>query len=263
MVLSKSEFLYLIGIVSMTILMLVAFFIVVMIYNIKIRKQKEIEKLNAIITTQENERTRIAEDMHDEIGPMLSAIKLMISSFSKSDDITELNSQIQQASNHLDSVIQNIRNIVRNLSSANLHKIGLIQSLEDFRSIIERDNRIRFVLNHEGIIGQWIEEAEVNIYRILYELINNSIKHSNCNEIRILFHAFENTFEIFYSDNGHAESNLIVLGMGIRNVETRVKGLNGKLIKNDEFTEGAMYHIILENKYLFQASEHGTTQSIS
>jgi signal transduction histidine kinase len=73
MVLSKDAFIYLIFIVATAILMLLLFFIVVLILNIRIRKQKEIEKLNAVITTQENERKRIAEDLHDEIGPMLSA----------------------------------------------------------------------------------------------------------------------------------------------------------------------------------------------
>ena len=61
--------------------MLLLFFIIMIVLNVKIRKQKEIEKLNAILTTQENERKRIAEDMHDDIGPMLSAIKLQINSF--------------------------------------------------------------------------------------------------------------------------------------------------------------------------------------
>src|SRR4030095_7257445 len=104
MVLSKEEYLYLIGIVALGFVLLLAFFIIVMFRNIKIRKQSEIEKLNAVILTEENERSRIAEDMHDEIGPMLSAIKLQINAFGSSQSKQELAEAIAQTSVHLDTV---------------------------------------------------------------------------------------------------------------------------------------------------------------
>src|ERR1043165_9819500 len=136
MLLSKEEFLYLICIVAITILLLLLFFIVVLVLNVKIRKQKEIEKLNAAITTQENERKRIAEDLHDDIGPMLSAIKLQINSF-QTEPPEKLSSGVKQTSMHLDNVIQNIRSIVRNLSPAYMNRKGLIASIEDFEKLVE------------------------------------------------------------------------------------------------------------------------------
>src|ERR1041384_7641328 len=120
MLLPKDEFLYLIFAVAVAFLLLLLFFITILIINVKMRKQKEIEKLQAIIDTQENERKRIADDMHDEIGPLLSAIKLEINSYPAITLKENLENKIKSTSRHLDTVIENIRNTVRNLSYKNL-----------------------------------------------------------------------------------------------------------------------------------------------
>ena len=254
MVLSKDEFFYLIFMIAAAILMLLLFFIAVLILNVKIRKQKEIEKLNAIITTQENERKRIAEDLHDEMGPMLSAIKLQINNFVLAKD--ELEKNVKETSNHLDTVIQNIRRVVRNLSPSKLHSQGLIQSIEEFRVIIEKNNKIRFNLYHEGINNKWHEQAEAGIYRIVHELINNSLKHSNCNEINIALRVYEKVCLILYVDNGSIPENGVPKerGFGLQNIQTRVQMLKGKLETHPDFSRGAFYEIKIENKNLFQST---------
>jgi signal transduction histidine kinase len=254
MVLSKDEFLYLIFIIAAAILMLLLFFIVVLILNVRIRKQKEIEKLNAVITTQEDERKRIAEDLHDEIGPMLSAIKLQINNFTIDRD--ELDKSVKETSAHLDAVIQNIRGVVRNLSPSKLHSQGLIQSIEEFRTIIEKSNKIRFKLYHENINKSWNEQAEASVYRIIHELINNSIKHSNCSEINIALRVYEKVCLILYVDNGSARlnGNSKEHGSGLQNIQTRVAMMKGKLNTHRDFTDGAFYEIKIDNKNLFQSS---------
>lgn len=254
MVLSKDEFLYLIFIVAIAFMLLLLFFIIMVILNVKIRKQKEIEKLNAVITTQENERKRIAEDMHDEIGPMLSAIKLQINTFGSHAIKEELEESIKETSNHLDTVIQNIRGIVKNLSPAQLHKQGLIQSIEDFRMIIKKDIRVQFNFQYDSIDEKWNEQAEANIYRIVHELINNSLKHSNCNEINLSLRRYEKTFLIQYTDNGTMKmvTKNDSVGMGMQNIKSRVAMLGGKLINHNDFSHGAFYQITIESKNLFE-----------
>jgi signal transduction histidine kinase len=250
MVLPEEEFIKLIFLISFAFMMLFIFFIVMMLINTRIRRKKEIEKLQAIISTQENERKRIAEDLHDEIGPMLSAIKLQINSFPPIRE--ELEKNIKETSNHLDTVIQNIRGVVRNLSPSKLHSRGLIQSIEEFRSIIEKNDKIRFRLFHEGVNAKWHEQAESNIYRIVYELINNSLKHSNCSEINMALRGYQDVFLILYTDNGNAvtKANESSPGMGLQNIRTRVAMLKGKLNTHADFSSGAYYEIQIENKNL-------------
>jgi signal transduction histidine kinase len=250
MVLSKSEFLYLIFIVAAAVLILLLFFIVVLILNVKIRKQKEIEKLNAVISTQENERKRIAEDLHDEIGPMLSAIKLQINNFIPVKD--ELEKSVKTTSNHLDTVIQNIRGVVRNLSTAKLHQLGLISSIKEFQLTIGKANKIRFNFYHENIPSTWNEQAESCIYRVIHELINNSLKHSNCNEINLALRAYHKVLLIIYTDNGtHSRNHQANAGMGTLNIQSRIAMLKGKIDSSPDFSRGAHYEITIENKYLF------------
>ena len=225
--------------------------------NAKMKKQKEIEKLNAVIAMQEYERNRIAEDMHDEIGPMLSVIKLEINNFVTSQTKDDLMLNVKETSNHLDAVIQNIRDIVRNLSPTNLHAQGLVQSLHEFKTIIEKDSRLRFIFIHEGIYGTFTRQAEANIFRIFHELINNSLKHSNCTEMSVVLRMYEEDFVIFYHDNGRLkeDNKQLTVGMGLRNVESRIRALDGKTHFKSGFENGALYYIIFKNKNLLQPTE--------
>jgi signal transduction histidine kinase len=256
MVLSKGEFLYLISIIAFGFLMLLLFFLIVMVLNVRIRKQKEIEKLNAILETQENERKRIAEDMHDEIGPMLSAIKLQINSFLSLQTKEDLESNIKETSGYLNVIIQNVRNVVRNLSPANLSNHGLVKSIEDFRNIIEKDGHIRFNFMNEGIGSRWKETAEINIYRMVNEMINNSLKHSNCNEINLALRMYEKEFLVLYTDNGSIqEANAVnSSGMGVKNISSRANMMNGKVSTYRDFTRGAFYFITFENRNILQST---------
>jgi len=248
MVLSKNEFLYLIVVVAAGFLLLVLFFFYLLFYNVKIRKQKEIEKLNAILETQENERRRIAEDMHDEVGPMLSAIKLQISNFAACPE-EDLEEQIKQTSAYLDTVIQHVRTVVRNLSSKKLKEHGLVQSIIDIQSRVEKDSRIKFSFQQEGINGQMKETTEANVYRIISEMVNNSIKHSNCSEINLVLRMYEqNKLLLMYTDDGKVNrSPEGKTGMGLNNIISRVNILNGKLFTLPDFSHGAFYYITIES----------------
>jgi signal transduction histidine kinase len=229
---------------------LAVFFIIVLLINSRNRRLKKIEILNAMLAIQESERKRIAEDLHDDIGPMLSAIKLMINSF-PSHAAEDLKKSISETSGHLDSVIQNIRGIIRNLSPTNMNRNGLISSIEDFRHLVAREGKIQFDFIHDDFSNKFSENAEINIYRIIHEMMNNSVKHSNCNLISLSMKTDTDSLIIIYSDNGRKPGNLNNNnGMGVKNIEYRVRLLNGILKKSGDFSEGAFYHITFSNKNL-------------
>lgn len=255
MLLSKNEFLYLIFIVVGAIFLLLMFFLIMVVINVKMKKRKQIEMLSAVIATEENERKRIAEDMHDEIGPMLSAIKLQINAFVSSKTKEDLEVSVKETSVHLNEVIQNVRNIVRNLSPVKLVSHGLIQSIEDFRNLIEKNGRIKFCFMNHGITWPLREDAETNIYRIVSEMINNSLKHSSCNEIKLAFRMFEKKFIILYTDNGNQKpgEKSVSGGMGVGNIISRVGMLKGRICTKSDFNRGAFYYITLDNKNIVKS----------
>jgi signal transduction histidine kinase len=246
--LSKVEVLWLIGIIAATFFVLAVFFISVLLINSRNRREKKIEILNAMLSIQENERKRIAEDLHDDIGPMLAAIKLQINSFGGSG-AQDLPSNIKLTSYHLDSVIQNIRNIIRNLSPTNMNRRGLIASIEDFETLVVRNSNINFHFHHDGMTTSLNKNAEINIYRIIHEMLNNSLKHSNCTVIDLSLLMNKENMQIEYKDNGKLGTSQVKgNGMGLNNISHRVRLLNGKFIQCDSFKDGAYYHITLQNK---------------
>jgi len=248
MLLSEKEYIYLILIIVVSSSALLILFISVIFINIRQRKQKEIEKLNAIIETQESERLRISADMHDEIGPLLSAIKLQINAFGYATSKDNLAESISSVSNQLDLAISNIRVIVRDLA---FKKPGLLTYIEGFKNIVEAEGRMSFTLNHSNLKMEMTENAEANIYRIVSELINNSIKHSTGSQIILNINEDDRNLYIEYADNGTSnELTKNNIGMGLKNIQNRVSSLNGNIVSCKDFSHGAKYKLSFDKKHL-------------
>ncbi len=252
MVLSKDDLMFLVGVVAITIFILIAFFISLIIINSKRRQQSEIEKLNAIIAAEDTERTRIAKDMHDDLGPLLSGIKLQINLLSGNSSPDQIETALSQTSLQLDNAIDNIRYIVRNLMPPGLQKHGLIKCILDFQFIVSKSKNTRFEFTHTGMENRFNEAAELNIFRVIHELINNSLKHSDCSQINLDMNLADGILRIYYTDNGKTmTSNPMRIGMGLQNIESRVNLFDGSLTKPLDFTEGAKYSIEFNVKKLF------------
>ena len=252
--LQKDQFIFFIVVIVVSFFILFLFFILLIILNAKKRKQKEIEALNAVIDMQEYERRRIAGDLHDQIGPMLSAIKLKINAIRQTMNIPEIEKTVKETEVYMNTLIQDIRQVVRNLSPTNLESRGLIQTIEDFKEIIEKGNHVKFEFKHEGMEKRLAEKAEMNLYRIIAELINNSLKHSGCTLIKLLIKMYEKKTVIIYTDNGVNRyiGKLDSPGMGIKNIESRVNSFKGYLDRDETFSQGAYYAITFDNIILTQ-----------
>jgi len=214
----------------------------------KIRAGKEADVLKAVFTTQETERTRIAEDLHDNIGSKLTAFKLnnqlvekeVISEQGK--NLSESNTKIVQ------TIINDIRIIVRNQSSHYIADYGLIHEMELIQKQFTQLHHINIQINHNLQERIKNNEFELSIFRILQELLNNSIKHANCSEIRIQIHLESNRLTVSYADNGIGlRSNTEKKdGMGLRNIEARIKLFHGLSSVFSEFGKGTNYVITYE-----------------
>lgn len=229
-------------IVSLTIAILLVFFLIVLALNIKIRKQKEIELLNANIATQENERERIAEDLHDELGPILSSVKLQVNHLPNSNNILADSKYI---SSQLDTAIANVRYLSKYLSSSTIVTKGIIQSIIDLKYIIEKSGTIEFVFNSCELPNTISEFSLSTLYRIIQEMITNSVRHSNCTKISLELIINGSNLNLKYVDNGKQDSmpDESYSGFGLSNISNRVSLLKGQFLHRPDFVTSSIYSI--------------------
>lgn len=208
------------------------------------------EKVFAEISTLENERKRFASDLHDEIGPMLSTLKLYIGTLSST--LLE-DSQLHIKSLKLiDDMLYTIHTISNNLMSNTLEKKGIYIALKQFTDEINLTKKIKINLTTLLITIKLDKEKEIHLYRIVQEIINNAIKHSKAKNIFINFETVNSLINICISDDGIGyDYNLLTkenTGLGLRNILSRVEMLDGEIFIDTAIGEGTKYTIILPNK---------------
>jgi len=197
-----------------------------------IRKTTEAKILSTIIKTEENERQRFAKELHDGLGPILSTIKMTTSAIDK-NEITGFNLQlIEKTDFAINQAIASVHEISNNLSPHILKNFGLEKALKSFIDTIIIDKILKIIFNSNLENQRFDYNIEIIIFRIICELITNSIKHSSASKIDINIFKNDEAIEILYSDNGQGfdfeKVKSVSEGMGLSNIETRVKSLNGK-----------------------------------
>ncbi len=199
------------------------------------RARSEKRVINAIITTEENERKRFAKDLHDGLGPLLSTVKMSLSALDQRIN-DQTGTDILNNTNHLvNEAINTLKDISNNLSPHILSNFGLSSALSAFVAKINKTKAIEidFKSNMEKIRLE--TEKEVVVYRAACELINNSIRHSGASRIEIDLNKHEKFITLQFYDNGRgfdtsALSNEDRKGMGLSNIDTRVKSVDGVFI---------------------------------
>jgi PAS domain S-box-containing protein len=188
--------------------------------------------LNATVNAEEVERKKLAEDLHDELGPYLSVIKLNINQLRDEDFKKKSKNTIL---NNLDEMIDSSISITRYISNCLMPNIlidfGLIKALESFLKKIESAHKINIEFKYNLSRDLKLEKnVEIIIYRILIELINNSLKHSYAKNIRISFTNNKNV-KICFSDDGIGFNLREKLnnknGNGLLNILNRLKVIDG------------------------------------
>ncbi|MPS65747.1 ATP-binding protein [Chryseobacterium sp.] len=253
---------YLIGL-SLVLLLIIFFIFLFVIYrkNKKISEQKEInlqqkitdikqkEELSltkAILEGEERERERIARDLHDGLGGMLAGVKINFSTWSSHHLNPEKDKEFYRILSQLDNSVAELRHVARNLMPESLLNFGLETALNDLCEFyIRKDLDIDFQpINIEKKLPLNIQ---LNIYRIVQELLANAVKHSGANNILLQCSQSEENFFITIEDNGKGfakNSEEKTKSLGLRNLKNRVDYLKGKMeISSDH--EGTTINIEL------------------
>jgi len=199
------------------------------------RMKTEKRVISAIINTEENERKRFAKDLHDGLGPLMSTVKMSLSALGeKIKDPTD--SVILNNTNHLiNEAINTLKDISNNLSPHVLSNFGLSSALSAFIAKINQTRAIEVEFKSNMENTRLESEKEVVMYRAACELINNSILHSGASRIEIELNKHEKFITLQFYDNGRGFDTASLgsedtKGMGLSNIDTRVKSVDGVFI---------------------------------
>jgi len=176
-----------------------------------------------LLEVQELEQKRIAQDLHDELGGNLAAIKMNLQS------LVPDNEQSAKVIELIDKTSHNARHIAHNLMPPEFEETDLDELLLNFFNRLNREGSIRFEFLVTGKDGHFDKQKALIIYRIILELTNNIIRHSGATKAIIQLINYDKHLEIVAEDNGKGFSHTSADGIGLRNIYSRVNFLRGAM----------------------------------
>lgn len=212
-----------------------------LLYNrYKLKKQQELNEViikqqelrsKAVIDAEEQERTRIAKDLHDGIGQQLSAVKLLANSLEHTNTETEHNTKLTNLKTILDDSIKEVRAISHNMMPNALFKLGLNSAIREFIDKISSTGLLKIDLQIIELNKQLDKTTEVILYRVIQELVNNIIKHAQAHSIGIQIINHDDTMlNILVEDDGvgfDTGNKNSFSGIGLKNIISRIEYING------------------------------------
>lgn len=216
----------------------------VVMQELKAEMQRQL--LESSLEVQEVERRRIAKDLHDEVGAMLSVTKMSFNQLlKKMNTSAELTEHGKATKEFLEESISQVRRISRELVPSTLEDFGLISAIDEFIQKIHIASGVLFIFNHEGIEDseRFDKRIELTIYRIAQELVNNALKHAEAQEISLKLSASSNKLIFVFTDNGKGFDLQAVKsdpksGLGLRNIESRLSVVNGTFTIKSSIGQG-------------------------
>lgn len=241
---NESQNIYSIILIASCILgAIVIYFIISIVRQQKMVFKWQKARIAAEIDTLENERKRIVTDLHDELGPLLSAIKLQINHLEPVDEMET--AVLKKSSDQIDDVVQRFRDISYNLLPNTLIRKGFIAATEEFIGKMKDAHplKISFTCDEFKLTPQ----REINLYRIEQEIVHNTIKHAKASELKIEVIKADKKIIFKSVDNGigfnYTEKEQISNGLGLMNLQSRAEVLGGQLIVNTLPGKGTAFEI--------------------
>jgi len=222
------------------------------IRDITERKKLDQKILSTIIQTEEKERSWLAKELHDGVGPLLSATKIYAKALSSADNEEEKLYTIMKLNETVDEAIISAQEIANNISPHVLRNFGLKGAIESFYQKINKTSSptFNFQTNLDGRID---ENIETTLYRVVVELMHNSFKYANAKLICISLNIDGDKISLNYSDDGDGFDFKKVqeesTSMGLSNIYSRIKSLNGKINMYSEKNKGFKVEIIIDLSY--------------
>jgi two-component system, NarL family, sensor kinase len=214
--------------------------------NLKeVEAQNKILQMNAVLQGQEAERIRIAKDLHDGLGALLSTVKLHFASVQKEiKALAELN-VYQKANDLLDNACTEVRRIAHNMMPDALAKLGLIQALEDLVEGLRLKGQ-KVLLETINLDQPLTDEIELMVYRIIQELTSNITRHADAGKVLVQLSLHDHQLYITVEDDGRGfDVDAVSEGIGLKNLRSRVAYLGGTIEMDSRKNIGTTTSIVI------------------
>ena len=214
----------------------------------ELETEKQLAATEAVLKGEDQERTRLAKDLHDGLGGMLSGIKYSFSTMKGNLVMTPENAlAFERSMDMLDSSIREMRRVAHNMMPEALIKFGLDTALKDFCKDVNQSGALKVAYQSIGIDGLELEQTKaITIYRIVQELLNNTMKHAAATQALVQVIRNNGLITVTVEDDGKGFNSAILKqskGIGWSNIQNRVEFLNGKWDVHSEPGQGTSVHI--------------------
>lgn len=230
-------------IIALLVFMIFGALILFVLYkNHRIKEKTKVQKilileqergLKAVFHATETERKRIAKDLHDGVGQLLSVLKMAWQNLA--EEILETNPKQSQTldklSKNIDKVASDVRTISHQMMPRTLSEFGLVAAIRENLDKTLSFTKIQYDFEHHRIEDKRFDERiEISLYRILQELLNNIVKHSGANQVSIQLFQSKNRLILVVEDNGKGfELKTSTSGYGLNNIKSRLNTIRGKV----------------------------------
>lgn len=208
----------------------------------EVENKHQQEMLSATLKSQEEERNRLGTELHDGVGAMLSSIKVNLQVAKRKEGVESLNPVL----GHLDEAISQVRSISHQMMPIVLKKYGLKHAVEDLFSKISNDNLTARITHWDD--PSLKDQDALMLYRIVQELVNNSLKHAEATQITFHVQKSSSELDIEFSDNGKGYPAHVLEsseGMGLLNIKNRSQALNAALQFSNLDQGGSKVNLVL------------------
>lgn len=186
--------------------------------------QYQKDLLHSVIQYQEDDRKRIGQNLHDDVGGQLAVLKILIAENEKT-----LSEQEETSVVLIDRIIDNVRNIAHSLSPQHIPMLDLWEVMEDLCDSLNKTGKLSIFFTCTEAVRSvnWGKNISLSVFRVLQELISNTIKHAGASRVNLSFDMKDNKLAINYQDNGKGlDAGKTAKGMGINNIVSRLQILN-------------------------------------
>lgn len=207
-------------------------------------KTHKIETMQSMLEGQESERQRIAHDLHDSLGGLLAVAKIQLENLPAKTPQLAKSPEWLKLKNLLDDTVAEARHIARNLLPGALLRFGLVAAIQDLVSRVRGEGVPEITFQHFGDDTELPELLALNCYRIVQELLQNSLKHAKATEILVQLTRSDTEIALLVEDDGKGfDPATAPKGMGTHNVAQRVQFLQGELSVQTAPGEGTSVHV--------------------
>ncbi len=220
------------------------------------RRKAEKQILSSVIAAEESERKRLARELHDGLGPLMSGIRMSVSALEQQVKDEKQKEIAGNANKLIQEALKSVKDISTNLSPHMLENFGLEQALKNFINKINASGDLTAILNTDFKETSLAGKAETILYRVICEMLTNTLKHARAKRAWINIHQTENAILVDYQDNGQGFNVEDVIqnkqGMGISNIYSRIASLNGSVDIKASTENGTNVKIYIPLEYGYE-----------